>query len=350
MTCSQCRHEFCWLCTGPWAEHGERTGGFYSCNTYKKKKDAGAIDEAEQQRAHARASLERYMHYWQRWAEHDKARRTALKQMSQWESELLEVLSARTATPVSQLRFVLDAWREVVNCRRVLKWTYAVGFYSFDEPDGSASAADAQVLLGHKQFFEFTQQEAETALERMNHKVEKKLQYFVGNRSKVNPDEWARFREDLIGLTDVTENQFAKLVDFLEKGVDAGLAELRGVNPDMMIAEQAALAADAAANGGGSNGASGSGAASNKNNNSGKAGGAGDAGEASGSGAGGGGRRSARLSKKRSTSEGVVGDGADNSWFCETCSFVNVHGEGRCEMCNQLRKRPGSGGGGALGG
>lgn len=32
MTCSQCRFEFCWLCQGAWAEHGERTGGFYACN------------------------------------------------------------------------------------------------------------------------------------------------------------------------------------------------------------------------------------------------------------------------------------------------------------------------------
>ena len=32
MTCSQCRYEFCWLCQGAWAEHGERTGGFYACN------------------------------------------------------------------------------------------------------------------------------------------------------------------------------------------------------------------------------------------------------------------------------------------------------------------------------
>jgi ariadne-1 len=34
MTCSQCRHEFCWLCLGAWAEHGERTGGFYQCNKW----------------------------------------------------------------------------------------------------------------------------------------------------------------------------------------------------------------------------------------------------------------------------------------------------------------------------
>ena len=45
------------------------------------KKEKGEIDEAEQQRQHARASLERYMHYWQRWAENDKARKTALKQV-----------------------------------------------------------------------------------------------------------------------------------------------------------------------------------------------------------------------------------------------------------------------------
>jgi ariadne-1 len=32
MTCSQCKYEFCWLCQGGWAEHGERTGGFYACN------------------------------------------------------------------------------------------------------------------------------------------------------------------------------------------------------------------------------------------------------------------------------------------------------------------------------
>ena len=32
MTCSQCSHQFCWLCLAAWAEHGERTGGFYACN------------------------------------------------------------------------------------------------------------------------------------------------------------------------------------------------------------------------------------------------------------------------------------------------------------------------------
>ena len=32
-----CRYEFCWLCQGGWAEHGERTGGFYNCNRWARR-------------------------------------------------------------------------------------------------------------------------------------------------------------------------------------------------------------------------------------------------------------------------------------------------------------------------
>ena len=32
MTCSRCRHEFCWLCMTPWSQHGDTTGGYYACN------------------------------------------------------------------------------------------------------------------------------------------------------------------------------------------------------------------------------------------------------------------------------------------------------------------------------
>jgi ariadne-1 len=29
-----CGYDFCWLCRGPWKEHGSATGGYYACNKY----------------------------------------------------------------------------------------------------------------------------------------------------------------------------------------------------------------------------------------------------------------------------------------------------------------------------
>ena len=54
MTCSQCRHEFCWLCNGPWGEHGERTGGFYACNRFEVAKKAGEYDDEARRRDNAK--------------------------------------------------------------------------------------------------------------------------------------------------------------------------------------------------------------------------------------------------------------------------------------------------------
>uniref|UniRef100_A0A453P1H3 RBR-type E3 ubiquitin transferase n=1 Tax=Aegilops tauschii subsp. strangulata TaxID=200361 RepID=A0A453P1H3_AEGTS len=44
ITCTPpCKFEFCWLCLGPWSDHGERTGGFYACNRYEAARQEGAV-------------------------------------------------------------------------------------------------------------------------------------------------------------------------------------------------------------------------------------------------------------------------------------------------------------------
>ncbi|XP_040369079.1 probable E3 ubiquitin-protein ligase ARI8 isoform X3 [Rosa chinensis] len=69
ITCTPpCKFDFCWLCLGAWSEHGERTGGFYACNHYETAKQEGVYDEAEKRREMAKNSLERYTHYYERWA------------------------------------------------------------------------------------------------------------------------------------------------------------------------------------------------------------------------------------------------------------------------------------------
>lgn len=136
-----------------------------------------------------------------RYDAHGKAGKKALEEGRHWSlpSERLERLSDEVTCPVTQLRFIGEAWEQVggatvgsptrcycvvnhssipmspflhnlrdahsltsnspppqvAECRRVLKWTYAYGFYAFD-----AATAPAEVLA-KKEFFEFLQGNAE---------------------------------------------------------------------------------------------------------------------------------------------------------------------------------------------
>lgn len=55
MTCRKCKYEFCWVCMGPWSEHGT---SWYNCNRFEESSSTDARD----QQAKSRASLERYLH------------------------------------------------------------------------------------------------------------------------------------------------------------------------------------------------------------------------------------------------------------------------------------------------
>ncbi|KAH7572777.1 hypothetical protein ACOSP7_006108 [Xanthoceras sorbifolium] len=206
MTCSPpCKFEFCWLCLGAWSDHGERTGGFYACNRYETAKQQGDYDEAERRREMAKNSLEKYTHYYERWASNQSSRQKALADLHQMQTVHLEKLSDIQCTPESQLKFIIEAWLQIVECRRVLKWTYAYGYYLPEHE------------LAKKQFFEYLQGEAESGLERLHQCAEKELQQFLTDESPSK--EFNDFRTKLAGLTSVTKNYFENLVRALENGL-----------------------------------------------------------------------------------------------------------------------------------
>ncbi|CAM6106301.1 unnamed protein product [Calypogeia fissa] len=205
ITCTPpCKFEFCWLCLGAWINHGERTGGFYACNRYETAKQEGVYDEAERRREMAKNSLERYTHYYERWATNESSRAKALSDLQQMQAVQIEKLSDKQCQPVSQLKFVNEAWLQIVECRRVLKWTYAYGYYL---PDNDHLK---------RQFFEYVQGEAEAHLERLHQCAEKDLQVFLDGDTQNNFNE---FRTKLAGLTSVTRTYFENLVRALENGL-----------------------------------------------------------------------------------------------------------------------------------
>lgn len=204
MTCSApCRHEFCWLCLEPWRKHSEQTGGFYQCNRYVKAKEQGLYEEQELKRKSAKGSLERYMHYFERWDAHDKARRRAKKDLAEINSTL-ESLSSSFASTTNQLKFYTEAYLQIIECRRILKWTYAYGYFHFMDSTNST----------HQDFLEFLQGEAEMSLEKLHHVAETNVEHLVEN-----PAEFDHFRSKLTGLTCVARDYFDKLVTELEHGL-----------------------------------------------------------------------------------------------------------------------------------
>ncbi|GMN27634.1 hypothetical protein TIFTF001_041059 [Ficus carica] len=206
MTCTPpCKFEFCWLCLGAWADHGERTGGFYACNRYEAAKQEGAYDEAERRREMAKNSLERYTHYYERWASNQTSRQKALADLHQMQTVHMEKLSETQSQPESQLKFITEAWQQIVECRRVLKWTYSYGYYL------------PEYEHAKRQFFEYLQGEAESGLERLHQCAEKELQQFL--TADGPSKEFNDFRTKLAGLTRVTRNYFENLVRALENGL-----------------------------------------------------------------------------------------------------------------------------------
>ncbi|GLT40928.1 hypothetical protein SLA2020_150240 [Shorea laevis] len=206
MTCTPpCKFEFCWLCLGAWSEHGERTGGFYACNRYETAKQEGVYDETEKRREMAKNSLERYTHFYERWATNQSSRQKALGDLQQMQNVLLAKLSDIQMQPLSLLKFITEAWQQIVECRRVLKWTYAYGYYLPEHEHAK------------KQFFEYLQGEAESRLEQLHQCAEEELPvfFYAEGQSK----EFIEFREKLAVLTSVTRNYFENLVRALENGL-----------------------------------------------------------------------------------------------------------------------------------
>mmetsp|Transcript_2487 Transcript_2487/g.6456 ORF Transcript_2487/g.6456 Transcript_2487/m.6456 type:complete len:589 (+) Transcript_2487:139-1905(+) len=221
MTCSQCKYEFCWLCNGKWKDHGERTGGYYACNRYEVAWKKGDYNDEHKRRENAKNSLERYMHYYERYSAHDRARKKAQEDLvlHSEDSTMMEKLSELTKTPTSQLKFITDAWSQVVDCRRVLKWTYAYGYYKFDDVCN-------REIERQKEFFEFLQGDAEGALERLHEEAETSVRRFVDKKSLVS--EFGNFQMQLKGLTVVTRTFFDKFVSQLEQGFDSMKDEFVG--------------------------------------------------------------------------------------------------------------------------
>ncbi|XP_020554814.1 probable E3 ubiquitin-protein ligase ARI7 [Sesamum indicum] len=133
---SPCKHQFCWVCLGPWEKH---TSGNSTCNT---------------------------------WDSNDKSKKRALTDLNQARNQHIDTFAQTQGENMAGVQLVIDAWNQIVECRRVLKWSYAYGYYHM-----------SMEKLGKLDFFRYLQGEAKAALERLHYCVEKEMsKYLIADR------------------------------------------------------------------------------------------------------------------------------------------------------------------------
>ena len=176
-----CGAEFCWMCLGDWKSHGNRTGGFYTCNLYGESR-SGIHSELEAKRKESKAQLERYMFFFSRFMNHHKAGLLAKKELDTQSHDWMENLHAKLNLAVTDLEFIQEALIQVMSCRHVLKYTYVYGFY-FSEDTQSG-----------KELFEYLQKNLEEFTDRLHEYIEKDLQQFLDQPKVEEPANSVRSR------------------------------------------------------------------------------------------------------------------------------------------------------------
>jgi len=125
MTCknTSCKHEFCWVCSGPWKDH---SGSYYNCNKFDPDKDK---DSAEgKKKDTSRAALERYLHYYTRFTNHHNSLKFEIEAKTNMENKIKEMEALGDNTWMDCL-YLNEANEALYECRYALKYTYVYAFY-----------------------------------------------------------------------------------------------------------------------------------------------------------------------------------------------------------------------------
>ncbi|KAI9847219.1 MAG: hypothetical protein M1838_000979 [Thelocarpon superellum] len=184
MTCRKCKHEFCWMCMGVWSEHGT---SWYNCNRYEEKSGS----EARDAQTRSRQSLERYLHYYNRYANHEHSAKLDKDLYLKTEKKMTNLQSASGMSWI-EVQFLDTASQALQKCRQTLKWTYAFAFY-----------LQRNNLT---EIFEDNQKDLEMAVESLSEMFEKGTEHLAGLKVDMMDKTSYCNKRRVILLADTAEN------------------------------------------------------------------------------------------------------------------------------------------------
>eukprot|EP00736_Rhodelphis_marinus_P008033 Rmarinus@m.19485 len=146
MTCRKCSYGFCWMCLEEWSNHND----YYSCNRYTAK--------AEESESDARASLQRYMFYYDRYMNHEHSLQKTQEFLGSIQEHMESLHNTDKSVMWIDVQYLEDAARIVIQCRKVLRWSYVHAYFL---PSGPS-----------RELFENYQQGLENATEQLADAIE----------------------------------------------------------------------------------------------------------------------------------------------------------------------------------
>jgi hypothetical protein len=151
---------------GDWRNHA-------NCNRYSNENTSEKTAQEI-----VRAELDRYLHYYNRYQAHESSLKIANKQRTAALLKMRDMQSQQSDAWID-VQYVRDAVEEVIECRRVLKYSYVVGFYMED-------------WCPERRLFEDHQQRLEEHTEKLHECTEGKNVFTADRTQVVN---WTRITE-----------------------------------------------------------------------------------------------------------------------------------------------------------
>ncbi|RLV94696.1 E3 ubiquitin-protein ligase dbl4 [Spathaspora sp. JA1] len=190
MTCKKCKFEFCWICFGNWTDH---RNDYYSCNKFRSERV-----EDEQRKNRSKQSLERYLHFYKRFAIHENSMKGDLKTLDQIDNFTKMYMENLRKTGKENLswndiQFLPQAMKSLQNGRKVLKWTYCFAYYL-------GKSNFATIFEGNQDFLNKSVEDLSEVFEQiMNKKNLDKVGSILKNKSKLrNLSELVTSRKHLL--------------------------------------------------------------------------------------------------------------------------------------------------------
>lgn len=117
--CGVCKFEFCWICHKEWKTHG---GSFYDC---MHKRDIKNNDSNGKESI----SLDRFRNYYKFFLESENNMLLDMRIFNKLIENKLNKLSVAFGMSLTELEFLTDCVKEVVNARNMIKYSFALLYF-----------------------------------------------------------------------------------------------------------------------------------------------------------------------------------------------------------------------------